>query len=117
MVNDVIERNETVYGINTGFGNFANVIIPNRKLQELQENLIRSHAAGVGEPLSPQQTRMLLILRINVLAKGHSGVTPETLKTLLKALNNNCLPRIPRKGKASLRVSAIFPTQYNPYTP
>jgi histidine ammonia-lyase len=54
-----------------GFGNFASVNIPSEKLAELQTNLITSHAAGVGEPLSPERTRMLLALRINVLAKGY----------------------------------------------
>ena len=59
VVDEVKEKNEVAYGVNTGFGNFANVIIPDDKLSELQENLIRSHAAGVGELLSPQRVRML----------------------------------------------------------
>jgi histidine ammonia-lyase len=59
IVEDVMERKEVAYGINTGFGNFANVVIPEDKLSELQENLIRSHAAGVGDLLSPQRVRML----------------------------------------------------------
>ncbi len=59
IVDNVLQRKEVVYGINTGFGNFAKVIISEDKLEELQANLIRSHAAGVGEPLTPNQTRML----------------------------------------------------------
>jgi len=98
VVRKVLKRNEISYGINTGFGNFASVIIPDDKLAELQGNLIRSHSAGVGAPLSPQQTRMLLALRINVLAKGHSGIRVRTLHQLLSALNVNCLPRVPSKG-------------------
>ena len=86
------------YGINTGFGNFANVIIPADELARLQANLIRSHAAGVGEPIKPNQTRMLMVLRANVFAKGHSGIRPETLRRLLAALNKNCLPLVPSKG-------------------
>jgi histidine ammonia-lyase len=89
---------QVAYGINTGFGNFANVIIPNDELCKLQRNLIRSHAAGVGEPIKPNQTRMLMILRANVFAKGHSGIRPVTLRHLLAALNKNCLPLVPSKG-------------------
>eukprot|EP00744_Colponema_vietnamica_P002404 GILI01003777.1.p1 GENE.GILI01003777.1~~GILI01003777.1.p1 ORF type:complete len:549 (-),score=158.41 GILI01003777.1:229-1803(-) len=98
VVDDILERGDVVYGINTGFGNFSNVVIPADKLGELQVNLIRSHAAGVGEPLSLPQTRMLMALRANVLAKGHSGIRPETLKHLLKAFNCSCLPFIPCQG-------------------
>jgi histidine ammonia-lyase len=60
--------------------------------------LIRSHACGVGEPIKPNQTRMLMVLRANVFAKGHSGIRPETLRSLLDALNKNCLPLVPSKG-------------------
>jgi histidine ammonia-lyase len=99
-----------VYGVNTGFGNFADVIISNDKLEQLQENLIRSHSAGivshfllhicslvvgVGQPLTPERARMLMALRINVLAKGYSGVTPETLNQYVDALNKNCVPWVP----------------------
>lgn len=72
-----------VAGINTGFGNFARVRIPDHQLVQLQENLIRSHAAGVGTPLSRPRTRMLLALRINVLAKGHSGISEKTLRQII----------------------------------
>lgn len=141
VIDDVLARKEIAYGINTGFGNFANVIIADNELEELQANLIRSHAAGVGMPLSPAKTRMLserynkqqtqttqmtictttlqyivmasvlivllslslsfspsLALRINVLAKGHSGIRVATVKSMLAALNANCLPLVPCKG-------------------
>lgn len=65
---------------------------------QLQENLIRSHAAGTGRPLSLERTRMLLALRINVLAKGHSGISASTLQALLDAFNKDCLPFVPEKG-------------------
>ncbi len=97
VIDGLLERGEIAYGINTGFGNFANVLIPANKLQELQENLIRSHAAGTGEPLSPEQTRGLLILRINVLAKGFSGISSTTLQQLIDAFNNSCLSLVPEK--------------------
>lgn len=97
---DNILRDPTrvAYGINTGFGLFSNVVVGADKLSQLQENLIRSHASGTGEPLSPAQTRMLLALRINVLAKGHSGIRVETLRQLLAAFNNDCLSVVPSKG-------------------
>jgi histidine ammonia-lyase len=98
IIDSVIENKETVYGINTGFGNFANVKIAEDELEQLQCNLIRSHAAGVGEPLSLPKTRMLMALRIHVLAKGHSGIRVETLQQFVAALNLNALPRIPCQG-------------------
>lgn len=70
VVDKIVKEGRTVYGINTGFGNFAEVVIPPEKLSLLQENLIRSHAAGVGNPMTPERTKRLLALRINVLAKG-----------------------------------------------
>uniref|UniRef100_A0A3Q2Y7M2 Histidine ammonia-lyase n=1 Tax=Hippocampus comes TaxID=109280 RepID=A0A3Q2Y7M2_HIPCM len=87
-----------VYGITTGFGKFARTVIPVSKLKELQENLVRSHSAGVGNPLSPERTRMLLALRINVLAKGHSGISLETLRAMIQAFNASCLSFVPEKG-------------------
>jgi histidine ammonia-lyase len=92
------DRTRVAYGINTGFGLFSDVIISPDKLTELQENLIRSHASGTGTPLSPRQTRMLLALRINVLAKGHSGIRKETLQQLIDAFNADCLSIVPQKG-------------------
>jgi len=98
VIDSVIAEKRTVYGVNTGFGLFSNVIISPQKLQELQVNLIRSHASGVGPYLSLQRTRMLLALRINVLAKGHSGITMKTLSALIVALNENCISCVPIKG-------------------
>lgn len=79
-----------VYGITTGFGKFARMVIAPDKLEELQENLIRSHSAGVGQPLSLERVRMLLALRINILAKGYSGVSVKTLLQLIEAFNASC---------------------------
>lgn len=97
VVEDILQRKEVVYGINTGFGNFADVVISPDKLQRLQENLIRSHAAGVGDPLNVEQTRALLVLRINCLAKGHSGISRKTLEQLIEAFNHSCLSFVPQK--------------------
>lgn len=98
IVDKVLESGEIVYGINTGFGLFANVTVPEHKLIELQENLIRSHAAGCGDPLPRERTRMLLALRINVLAKGHSGITLRVIEQMVEALNADCIPVVPSKG-------------------
>lgn len=76
-----------MYGINTGFGKFATTAIPEEQLQELQLNLIRSHSSGVGDYLSTKHVRMLMALRINVLAKGYSGISAETLKSVVDAFN------------------------------
>ena len=76
-----------VYGINTGFGKFASTEIPDGQLEELQINLIRSHSSGVGDYLSTKHVRMLMALRINVLAKGYSGISAETLGGVVNAFN------------------------------
>ncbi|GAB6033675.1 hypothetical protein CHUAL_013733 [Chamberlinius hualienensis] len=98
VIEQLLKENKVVYGITTGFGNFARTVISKGKLCELQENLIRSHAAGVGTPLSPERTRMLLALRINVLAKGYSGISLKTLQQVVDAFNASCLSWVPEKG-------------------
>jgi histidine ammonia-lyase len=98
VVDEAVEKSQVVYGVTTGFGNFADVVIPRERLRELQMNLLRSHAAGVGDALSPPQTRALMLLRANVLAKGFSGVRPQTLDLLLSALNAGILPVVPAQG-------------------
>lgn len=98
LVEKILKEQKVVYGISTGFGNFAKVVISPEKLKVLQENLIRSHSAGVGEPLTPEHTRKLLALRINVLAKGYSGISPGTLQKLIAAFNASCLSWVPQKG-------------------
>ncbi|KAM9311679.1 histidine ammonia-lyase [Gastrophryne carolinensis] len=98
LIENIVKEEKVVYGITTGFGNFARTVIPVKQLKDLQYNLVRSHAAGVGKPLSPDRTRMLLALRINVLAKGYSGISLETLQQAIEAFNACCLPYIPEKG-------------------
>ncbi|HTP13632.1 MAG TPA: histidine ammonia-lyase [Bacteroidota bacterium] len=93
-----IRSGETVYGVTTGFGEFANVRIDPRDTEKLQENLILSHAAGAGEPLPAEIVRAMMLLRINAVAKGHSGLRLETVELLGKMLNNNIVPRIPSQG-------------------
>jgi len=98
IVDGAVERGDVVYGVTTGFGSFADVRIATDKLRELQLNLVRSHAAGVGEPLAPDATRALMLLRANVLAKGFSGVRLETLERLVAMLNRRVLPVVPSQG-------------------
>lgn len=99
---DAVERflrdGHTVYGINTGFGKLADVRIAHSDLQQLQLNLVRSHACGVGSPLAPEETRAMMLLRANVLAKGLSGARPCVADTLLAMLNADVLPVIPETG-------------------
>ena len=87
-----------VYGVNTGFGSFAETRIEKSDLAALQLNLLRSHAAGVDEPLPVRAVRASMALRANVLAKGHSGIRVETLDALLALLNHGVHPRVPSRG-------------------
>jgi histidine ammonia-lyase len=87
-----------VYGVNTGFGKLATVRISSAEIRHLQVNLVRSHACGVGEPLTQSQTRAVLALRANAIAKGFSGVRPVLAETLLTMLNRGVHPVIPSQG-------------------
>jgi len=98
LIEKILSAGETVYGVNTGFGKLADVHIADDKLAELQINLVRSHAGGVGQPLSEAESRAMLLLRANVLAKGFSGVRPELLQLLVAMLNAGVHPVIPEKG-------------------
>lgn len=90
--------NKPVYGVTTGFGKLADQRIPPTDVEQLQVNLVRSHAAGVGEPLTTEETRGLMLLRANVLARGHSGVRPQLVDHLLRLLNRKVHPVIPCRG-------------------
>ena len=98
LIEGILAAGETVYGVNTGFGKLADVRVPGDKLAELQINLVRSHAGGVGAPLSEAESRAMVALRANVLAKGFSGVRPELLDLLAGLLNAGVHPVIPEKG-------------------
>ncbi|HEX9081514.1 MAG TPA: histidine ammonia-lyase [Holophagaceae bacterium] len=98
VVDRIVAEGRTVYGINTGFGQFATVVIPPDQLQQLQLNLVRSHAAGVGEPLPKDQTRALMAARINCLLKAHSGIRPEPIRLLAECLNRGVIPVVPSQG-------------------
>ncbi len=98
VVESIIEQGETVYGVNTGFGKLSDVSIKRDDLRQLQLNLVRSHACGVGRPLSPEETRAMLFLRANVLALGFSGARSLIAEMLVKMLERDVLPVVPEKG-------------------
>ncbi|MGH9801603.1 MAG: histidine ammonia-lyase, partial [Blastocatellia bacterium] len=98
FVEQIVARGDVVYGINTGFGALSEVNIPNEELRELQINLVRSHACGVGDPLPEKVVRAMMLHRANVLAKGYSGCRPLIVETLIAMLNNGVHPMIPAKG-------------------
>lgn len=97
-VADVINNDQTVYGINTGFGLLASTRIPKEKLELLQESLVLSHAAGIGELLPDNVVRLLMVLKLSSLAQGHSGVRRETVDALITLVNHEIYPCIPEKG-------------------
>lgn len=98
MLERLVEQEKVVYGITTGFGHFSDVVISREDAVQLQKNLIASHAAAVGEPLSEETVRGAILLRINALAKGHSGVRPLILERLAELLNRKVVPVIPCQG-------------------
>jgi histidine ammonia-lyase len=98
VVDKLVASGATAYGINTGFGKLASVRISPEQVAQLQVNLVRSHACGVGAPLSESETRALMLLRANALAKGLSGIRPHVVDTLCKMLNAKVHPLIPAQG-------------------
>ena len=98
VVEELISRGETAYGINTGFGKLSDVKIAPDELEALQRNLVRSHACGLGEALPEDEVRAMLLLRANVLAKGLSGVRPVVVDMLVAMLNTRVHPVVPGRG-------------------
>ena len=98
VVERIIAENRTVYGINTGFGKLSDIRIDPSQIRELQLNLVRSHSCGLGNPLSIQEARAMLLLRANVLALGYSGCRAIVVETLVEMLNRGVTPVIPEKG-------------------
>ena len=98
VVDGIVERNEVVYGVTTGFGKLSEVAIPPERMAELQVNLVRSHAAGVGDLLPEREVRAMMLLRANVLAKGHSGSRAALVDLLVGMLNAGVWAPIPEQG-------------------
>ena len=97
-VDQIIKGDESVYGINTGFGKFSNIKIPSENAEELQLNLIRSHACGVGEAFPRVVAKAMMVLRLNALVKGYSGIRTETVELLVQLINEDIVPVIPQQG-------------------
>ncbi len=95
---DVVASGEQVYGVNTGFGQLAQVRISDDELAHLQENLVRSHAVGVGADFDDDIVRLVMLMKVIALAQGFSGVRPELVDALCALINNNIYPRIPSRG-------------------
>jgi histidine ammonia-lyase len=94
----IVEKGDAAYGINTGFGKLAKTRIPDAQLEQLQRNLILSHSVGIGEPMSDATVRLVMLMKAASLARGHSGVRPIVIDTLLALINAGIVPRIPVKG-------------------
>ena len=97
-VEDIIANKETIYGITTGFGLFSDVRIDEGEYNQLQVNLIRSHACGIGKPFSEEVALVMMLLRLNTLLKGHSGATVDLIEQLIFYINNRIIPVIPQQG-------------------
>lgn len=97
-VQDFVARGEIVYGITTGFGAFKDRIISQEQVEQLQRNILVSHAVGVGNLLDQPTTRAMMLIRANTLAKGHSGICEDTLNLLVEMLNRGVYPLIPEQG-------------------
>lgn len=98
VVDEIVAGNKLAYAITTGVGKLSDVRIAGEQIRELQVNLVRSHAVGVGEPLSLAETRAMMLLRANSLAKGHSGVRGVVIDTLCEMLNRGVTPVVPSQG-------------------
>src|SRR6266480_3820463 len=98
VIEKIIARDAVVYGVSTGFGKLSDVRIPRGELGQLQLNLVRSHACGIGNPLSEPEVRAMMLLRANVLALGFSGIRLEIIEMLCELLNHRVCPVIPEKG-------------------
>ena len=98
IVEGIISNKETIYGITTGFGLFSDVRIDEGEYEQLQTNLIRSHACGVGQPFSEEVSLVMMILRLNTLLKGHSGATVALVEQLVFYINERIIPVIPQQG-------------------
>src|SRR5437879_2164535 len=97
-IEQIVERDAIVYGVNTGFGKLSDVRIPHAELRQLQLNLVRSHACGIGNPLSEAEVRAMIVLRANVLALGLSGIRYEAIELICELLNRRVCPVVPEKG-------------------
>jgi histidine ammonia-lyase len=98
LIEQIVARDSVVYGVNTGFGKLSDVRVPANELRQLQLNLVRSHACGIGPPLSESEVRAMILLRANVLTLGFSGIRWDVIELLCEMLNHRVHPVVPEKG-------------------
>lgn len=98
IIDDIVESKKVTYGVNTGFGSLVRESIPADLTRQLQENLIRTHASGFGDPFKEDEVRAIVLIRINSLLKGYSGIRLSTIETMVNMLNKGVVPHIPEKG-------------------
>ncbi len=98
FVRDIVKSNTTVYGINTGFGVLANSIISEEDTRTLQHKILQSHSVGVGNPVSVEISRLMMITKVHALAQGYSGVHPRTIQRIIWHIENDVIPVVPEKG-------------------
>lgn len=98
VVENIIAEEKTIYGITTGFGLFCDVLISKEKVEDLQINLIRSHACGVGKPFGEPEALLMMVFRLNTMLKGHSGVTRGLVEQLKLYINKRIIPVVPEQG-------------------
>ena len=98
VVENIIDEEKTIYGITTGFGLFCDVLISKEKVRDLQVNLIRSHACGVGTPFDESVALLMMVFRLNTMLKGHSGVTRQLVDQLKTYINKRIIPVVPEQG-------------------
>ena len=108
LINDVVAGGDQVYGVNTGFGQLASVRISDDELAQLQANLVRSHAVGVGEDLDDDIVRLTMLMKVIALAEGFSGVRLILVESLCEMINHNIYPCIPSRGSVGASVVAII---------
>ncbi len=97
-VNDIVARKETVYGINTGFGPLCTTVISPEDTQKLQYNILKSHSAGVGQPIPAEIAQLMMVLKVHALARGYSGIARSTLERIIWHIENNVTPVVPSQG-------------------
>jgi histidine ammonia-lyase len=98
VIEEIVESGTITYGVNTGFGHLCNTAIDSDSLRELQTNLVRSHACGVGASMHPEEVLLMMVMRANSLAKGYSGIRVNSLKMLIDCINSGFVPKVPRIG-------------------
>ena len=98
IVSSIVEKGDVVYGINTGFGPLCNTRISSREVETLQHNLLKSHSVGVGDPISKQVSRLMLILKVHALAQGLSGISLETVQRIIWHISEDVIPVVPSQG-------------------